>query len=139
MRAWVKPTLLFSLLSSVALDVRAADRGIIGITIVGEPDFRVVESVLAGSPAYLAGIRAGDHILAIGDYPTAKLQTVGEFLSRVSGPPGSEVELQLKRSEAEPVRKIKLRRIAPVESRKIPADFNRYQARAGTTRLIKWG
>jgi len=119
---------LFSVFAALIVNASAGDRGFVGITV--RSDFGTVASVLPDSPAARAGVRAGDEIIAIGDYPTAKLKTAREFLSKVSGPPGSEIEIQLKRRAVEKVFRIKMRRMAP---RKIPSDFSPYQARNGTT------
>jgi|ERR1700674_2128657 len=127
----MKPALTFLTSLLVALTAFGADRGVIGVAVHGKPDFRVIASVLPNSPAARAGIRVGDQIVAIGDFPSSKLQTVQEFLSKVSGPPGSEIELQLKRPETDSLLRVRLRRVAPatLEPPKIPADFERYQTR----------
>ena len=114
-----------------ALTAFGAERGVIGVSVQGAPDFRVIASVVPDSPAARAGIRVGDQIVAIGDFPTSKIRTVQEFLRKVSGPPGSEIELQLKRPQTNSLLRVRLRRVAPatLEPPKIPADFERYQTR----------
>lgn len=133
----MKLALSFFASAVVALSAIGADRGIIGVTVHGTPDFRAITSVLPDSPAAHAGIRIGDQIVAIGDFPTSKLQTVRELLSKILGPPGSEIELQLKRSGSEPILRVRIRRVAPatLEPRKIPPNFERYQARSHTNGL----
>ena len=122
-------TLLIS--SLVALTAFGAERGVIGVSVRGEPDFRVIASVVPDGPAARADIRVGDQIVAIGNVPTSKIQTMQEFLRKVSGPPGSEIELQLKRPQTDSLIRVRLRRVAPatLEPPKIPAEFERYQTR----------
>jgi C-terminal processing protease CtpA/Prc len=88
--------------------------------------------VLPDSPAAKAGVQVGDHIVAIGGFPTSKLQNMEQFISRVSGPVDSEVELQLKRTEGKPLFRVRLRRIAPPRRDPFipPADFSPDQARS---------
>jgi C-terminal processing protease CtpA/Prc len=114
-----------------ALTAFGAERGVIGVSVQGAPDFRVIASVVPDGPAARAGIRVGDQIVAIGDVPTSKIRTVQEFLRKVSGPPGSEIELQLKRTQTDSLLRVRLRRVSPatLEPPKIPADFERYQTR----------
>jgi C-terminal processing protease CtpA/Prc len=123
-------TLLIS--SLVALTALGAERGVIGVSVRGEPDFRVIASVVPDGPAARADIRVGHQIVAIGNVPTLKIRTVEEFLRKVSGPPGSEIELQLKRPQTDSLIRVRLRRVAPATlvPPKIPADFERYQTRS---------
>ena len=125
----MKLALTFLASSVAVLTSLGADRGVIGVSVRGEPDFRVIASVVPDSPAERAGIRVGDQIVAIGNFPTSKIQTLQEFLRKVSGPPGSEIELQVKRPQTDSLLRVRLRRVAPatLEPHKIPADFERYQ------------
>jgi C-terminal processing protease CtpA/Prc len=127
----VKLALTFFTSSLAALTAFSADRGVIGVAVQGKPDFRVIASVVPDGPAARAGIRVGDQIVAIGYVPTSKIQSVEEFLRKVSGPPGSEIELQLKRPQTDSLIRVRLRRVAPatLEPPKVPADFERYQTR----------
>jgi C-terminal processing protease CtpA/Prc len=121
----------FLTLALASLTALGAERGVIGVSVRGEPNFRVVASVLPDGPAARADIRVGDQIVAIGNVPTSKIQSVEEFLRKVSGPPGSQIELQLKRSQTDSLIRVRLRRVAPATlvPPKIPADFERYQTR----------
>jgi carboxyl-terminal processing protease len=120
-------TLLASAMA--ALTGFGAERGVIGVSVRGEPDFRVIASVVPDGPAARADIRVGDQIVAIGNVPTSKIQNIQEFLRKVAGPPGSEIELQVKRPQTDSLLRVRLRRVAPgtLEPHKIPADFERYQ------------
>ncbi len=91
----------------------------------------LIASVVPDGPTARAGIRVDDQIVAIGDVPASKIQSMEEFLRKVSGPPGSEIELQLKRHQTDSLIRVRLRRVAPatLEPPKIPADFERYQTR----------
>ena len=124
----MKTTLLFIAIAVAATPafVRASDRGFVGIS-VKPPDFTVVASVIPDSPAAEAGVRVGDRVVAVGDKPTSAFKTVEEFISSAAGPVGSEIELQLKRSESESIIRVRLRRTGPYRS-KIPPDFSPYQA-----------
>ena len=133
---------LISLISSlVALAAFGAERGVIGVSVRGTPDFRVIASVVPDGPAARADIRIGDQIVAIGNVPTSKIQNVQEFLRKVSGPPGSEIELQLKRPQTGSLIRVRLRRVAPatLEPPKIPADFERYQTRIRANGVRSFG
>src|SRR2546423_2544678 len=105
----MKPTVLFLILSLVALNTFGVERGVIGVSIQGTPDFRVIASVVPDGPAARADIRVGDQIVAIGNAPTSKIQNVQEFLRKVSGPPGSDIELQLKRPKTDSLIRVRLR------------------------------
>ena len=127
----MKPAFTFLASALVAITAFSAERGVIGVSVRGTPDFRVIASVVPDGPAARADIRVGDQIVAIGSVPTSKIQSVQEFLRKVSGPPGSEIELQLKRPQIDLLIRVRLRRVAPatLEPPKIPADFERYQTR----------
>lgn len=118
-------------ITAVSALAASADRGVVGIT-VDRSDFTVVTSVLPDSPAADAGIRVGDRIVAIGGFPTSKLATMEEFISRVSGPVDSEVELQLKRADSGSLLRVRLRRVAQPSPAplKPPGDFNPSPARS---------
>ncbi len=58
-------------------------------------NMQVVE-VFPGGPAWEAGIRSGDEILAIDGQPTAAL-SMGDVSNRIRGPVGSEVTLDMQR------------------------------------------
>jgi C-terminal processing protease CtpA/Prc len=126
-----KLALTFLISAIASLTALGAERGVIGISVRGEPDFRVIASVVPDGPAARADIRVGDQIVAIGNVPTSTIQSMGEFLRKVSGPAGSEIELQLKRPQTDSLIRVRLRRVAPatLEPPKIPADFERYQTR----------
>jgi C-terminal processing protease CtpA/Prc len=130
-RRMTKLALTFLISALAALTAFGAERGVIGVSVRGEHDFRVIASVVPDGPAARADIRVGDQIVAIGNVPTSTIQSMGEFLRKVSGPVGSEIELQLKRPQTDSLIRVRVRRVAPatLEPPKIPADFDRYQTR----------
>ena len=136
-----KLALTFLISSLVALTAFGAERGVIGVSVHGTPDFRVIASVVPDGPAARADIRVGDQIVAIGNVPISKIQNIQEFLRKVSGPPGSEIELQLKRPQTDSLIRVRLRRVAPatLEPPKIPADFERYQTRIRANGVRSFG
>jgi carboxyl-terminal processing protease len=73
-----------------------------------------------GSPAALAGIEPGDLIYAIDRDPTYDL-TLGEAEQKLRGPPGSKVELSLRRGNRQPIQ--------------VAVKRERYKLRAVTARL----
>ncbi|MEY2578844.1 MAG: Peptidase family [Verrucomicrobiota bacterium] len=131
MQLMTKLTLTFLISALASLTADGAERGVIGVSVRGEPDFRVIASVVPDGPAARADIRVGDQIVTISNVPTSTIQSVEEFLRKVSGPPGSEIELQLKRPQTDSLIRVRLRRVAPATlvPPKIPADFERYQTR----------
>ena len=79
--------------------------GGIGITVSAEGGKLTVISPLYGTPAYKAGLRAGDEIAEINGEPAAGI-TVDEAVKRVKGPIGSTLKLTIKHAaggEAETV------------------------------------
>ncbi|MFH2009917.1 MAG: MXAN_5808 family serine peptidase [bacterium] len=75
--------------------------GGLGITIsrCGHPQVLTVVKPLPGTPAYKAGLQAGDQILRIGSEPTENL-TLNEAVKRLRGKPGSKVRIWVKRKGA---------------------------------------
>ena len=72
--------------------------GGIGIEVTLDPETKelTVLSPLAGTPAYLAGIRAGDKIVSVDGMPT-KGFTLQEAVRRICGKAGDKVTLQIAR------------------------------------------
>ncbi len=91
--------------------------GGIGMLVgIKDGQYTVIAS-FEGSPAYRAGIRAGDSVLDIDGKPVEKL-TLHEVLAKVRGSPGSSITLAVRPRGATTVREITLRRrvirISPV-------------------------
>ena len=68
----------------------------IGVVLDQRSSAPVIISVLDGSPASRAGLRAGDIIASVDDHETARLP-LGELAERVRGDPGTEVRLGVER------------------------------------------
>lgn len=71
--------------------------GGIGIEVGYANDQVTVVAPIDGSPAALAGILPGDHLLEINGNATAEL-TMSEIVDAMRGPPGSQVTLKLRRA-----------------------------------------
>jgi carboxyl-terminal processing protease len=79
--------------------------GGIGVTAVPDPksSYLRIESLLPGTPAYLAGLQAGDLILQVGDKATNELKPE-EARALIKGKPGTPVTLTLFREgRSEPI------------------------------------
>ena len=121
---------LLSIFLLVGITAFGADRdGRVGITVGG--DMRVVIEVAPESPAARAGVRVGDRIVAVDGHSTAKLQK-SELIRRLSGPPESEIELQLQRSGRDKVFRLRLRRVAAPSQ--IAPGFDAHQVRSDVKR-----
>ena len=79
-----------------------------GLVVTIENGQLKVISPQDGSPAAKSGIQPGDLIFTIDKDPTYDL-TLGEAEQKLRGPPGSEVELTLRRGNGEPI-KVKVKR-----------------------------
>jgi len=94
---------------------------------------------LAGTPAYRAGIKTGDHIYKINDEITENL-TLTESVSRMRGDPRTKITLWIKRKGA-PTKSYRIERaiirVESVESRKLGANvgyikLKQFSGRTGT-------
>ncbi|MDL2210611.1 S41 family peptidase [Desulfovibrio sp. OttesenSCG-928-O18] len=70
----------------------------IGIEISVENGQLIVVSPIEDTPAFKAGLKAGDAILAVDGHPTQDM-TMQESVSKIRGPKGSEVELLILHKE----------------------------------------
>ena len=66
----------------------------IGVEIGVKSDILTVISPLDGSPAQIAGLRAGDKILKIGDKLATEM-TIDEAVNSIRGPKGTEISLTI--------------------------------------------
>ena len=87
-------------------DVKGVFEGI-GIQIDIRKGQLQVVAPLEGTPADLAGLRAGDKIVKINDTPTDNL-SLDEAVSLIKGPKGTEVTLTIFREEWEKPKEIKI-------------------------------
>lgn len=68
----------------------------VGIEITTRDKLITVVSPIEGTPAYRAGIKAGDQIIKINDEATNDM-TLSDAVKRIRGPKGSEVKLTVRR------------------------------------------
>jgi carboxyl-terminal processing protease len=95
------------------LDTRSEFTGI-GVSITMQNGFVTVISPIEGTPAYKAGIKAGDKIVKVDGKPTKKLR---QAVKMIRGPKGTEVVVTIIRGEVKKPMNIKLiRDVIPVES-----------------------
>jgi carboxyl-terminal processing protease len=86
----------------------------IGVSITMRNGFVTVVSPIEGTPAYKAGIKAGDIIVKVDGKPTNELR---HAVKMIRGPKGTEVVVTIKRKEVGEPMDIKLiRDVIPVES-----------------------
>jgi carboxyl-terminal processing protease len=95
------------------LDTQGEFNGI-GVSITMRNGFVTVVSPIEGTPAYKAGIKAGDKILKVDGKPTMELR---HAVKMIRGPKGSKVVVTIQREEVNESMDITLiRDIIPVES-----------------------
>lgn len=70
--------------------------GGLGIEITKEKDYILVVSPIEDTPAYNAGIKAGDRILAIDDESTAEMNIM-DAVKKLRGEPGTQVKITVSR------------------------------------------
>lgn len=109
------------------LDVSTSGRfGGVGMVVTARDGDYVVISCFEGSPAFNAGIKAGDVVLAIDGQPIHGLP-LWEVLGKVRGRAGSSVSLTMRLRGSEEARQVTLRRqairIAPVRHRVLPGGI----------------
>jgi len=109
------------------LDVSTSGRfGGIGMAVSQRDGDYVVISCFEGSPAFSAGIKAGDVVLAIDGEPIHGLPLI-EVLGKVRGRAGSTIRLTLRLRGSDDTRQITLRRqairIAPVRYLMLPGGI----------------
>ncbi len=86
----------------------------IGVSITLKDGFVTVISPIEGTPAYKAGIKAGDRIIKVNGKPTRDLR---EAVKLIRGPKGTEVTVTIAREESKKPIDFKIvRDIIPVES-----------------------
>lgn len=90
--------------------------GGIGIVITLKDGILTVVSPIEGTPAYKAGIQAGDKIIKVDDISTQEME-LWEAVKKMRGKQGTKVVLTIMREkEPEPIEFILVRDIIPIES-----------------------
>ncbi|MCU0614584.1 MAG: S41 family peptidase [Desulfobacterales bacterium] len=90
--------------------------GGIGIVITVKDGILTVVSPIEGTPAYKAGIQAGDKIIKVDDESTQEME-LWEAVKKMRGKQGSKVVITIMREkEPEPIDFVLIRDIIPIES-----------------------
>lgn len=107
--AFLKPDAL----KDLQLDTQGEFTGI-GISISMRDDRVTVVAPIEGTPAFRAGIQAGDIILKIDGEPARDLR---DAVNRIRGPKGTEVQVTIQRPDvADPLEFTLTRDVIPIES-----------------------
>ena len=88
----------------------------VGIVITIKDKVLTVVSPIEGTPAYEAGMKAGDQIIMIGDKPTKDI-SIREAVKLIRGPKGTKVKLTVRRKGVEkPIDFVITRDVIPIKS-----------------------
>lgn len=105
--------LLPDALKDLQIDTQGEFTGI-GISITMRHGFVTVISAIEGTPAYRAGIKAGDKIIKVDGQPTNDLR---DAVKKIRGPKGTEVVVSIaRRGLKEPIKYKLVRDVIPIES-----------------------
>jgi clan AA aspartic protease (TIGR02281 family) len=94
-RLWIEPNANYALESPPPASVRS------GLVCVSEGANWIVEDLIEGSPAAVAGVRRGDHLLEINGVPVQSM-TPGEIKRAFRVGPGTRVRLRLQTKQEKP-------------------------------------
>ncbi len=98
----------------------------VGIVITVKDKVLTVVSPIEGTPAYEAGMKAGDQIIMIGDKSTKDI-SIREAVKLIRGPKGTEVKLTVRRKGSEkPIDFVITRDVIPIKSVRsfsLPSDL----------------
>ena len=98
----------------------------VGIEITIRDDVLTVVSPIEGTPAFEAGIKAGDQIIMVEDKPTKNL-VIMEAVKLIRGPKGTKVKLTIRRKDVEkPIEFVITRDVIPIISVRtlmLPSDI----------------
>jgi len=97
----------------------------VGIEITMRNHVLTVVSPIEGTPAFKAGIKAGDQIIMIGDKSSKEL-SIMDAVKLIRGPKGSKIKLTIRRKEIEkPIDFMITRDVIPIKSvRSFPLPFD---------------
>ncbi len=103
------------------VDTKGAFGGL-GIEVTQEDGFVKVVSPMDGTPAFEAGVEAGDFITHVDSEPTLGL-TLGEAVDKMRGPVGSEITLTIVRvGETEPLEIVIVRDVIKLTAAKVRTE-----------------
>ena len=98
----------------------------VGIVITVKDKVLTVVSPIEGTPAYEAGMKAGDQIIMIGDKSTKDI-SIREAVKLIRGPKGTKVKLTVRRKGSEkPIDFVITRDVIPIKSVRsfsLPSDL----------------
>jgi carboxyl-terminal processing protease len=113
------------------VDTKGAFGGL-GIEVTQEDGFVKVVSPMDGTPAFEAGVEAGDFITHVDSEPTLGL-TLAEAVEKMRGPVGSEITLTIVRvGEGEPLEIVIVRDVIKLTAAKVRSDDNVIIVRVST-------
>lgn len=105
------------------VDTKGAFGGL-GIEVTQEDGFVKVVSPMDGTPAFEAGVEAGDFITHVDSEPTLGL-TLGEAVDKMRGPVGSEITLTIVRiGEKDPFDVVIVRDVIKLTAAKVRSEGN---------------
>ena len=112
-RTWVAILFAFVIASTAAAQDKPPHPGIVGIQLGAGGDIRSVAGVMPNTPAAAAGIQVGDYILTVDGVNVAGFSRE-DLVSAISGEPGTQVVLALRRQDRDEKERLVLTRV-PVE------------------------
>src|SRR6266480_3151082 len=112
---------------------QSTDGGFVGLTL-STSDYGLVTDITPDTPAANSPIHVGDRIVSFGPVPISHIHSIADLRKATLGVPGSQITLQVRPAHSDATIRVRLRRIGP---RKIPPDFNRYQASSDTNDLTR--
>ena len=113
MRACVVLLLTFVVATAAIAQEKPPNPGIIGIQLSAAGDVRSIVGVVPNTPAAAAGIQAGDYILTVDGVNVAAFGRE-ELVGAISGQPGTQVVIALRRQGSDKREHLVLTRV-PVE------------------------
>ena len=113
MRAYAVLLLAWVVAGTALAQEKPPHPGIIGVQLSAGDDVRAIVGVMPNTPAAAAGIQAGDYILTVDGVNVAAFSRE-ELVSAISGEPGTQVVLALRRQDSEEKKRLVLTRV-PVD------------------------
>ena len=96
--------------AAVAQQEKPPHPGIVGVQLSAGEDVRAIVGVMPNTPAAAAGIQAGDYILTVDGVNVATFSRE-ELVNAISGEPGTQVVLALRRQDNDEKKRLVLTRV----------------------------